>query len=65
MNCQIITFNKIIEHDCVFFIVRKLTPQPILLKALVTLFKTRLAENLAEKQVGLPMVGPGRPWAAP
>ena len=34
-------------------------------KALVTLFKTRPAENLAEKQVGLPVVSPGRPWAAP
>ena len=65
MNCQIITFTKSLSMTVFFFIVRKLTPQPILLKALVTLFKTRLAENLAEKQVGLPMVGPGRPWAAP
>ena len=34
-------------------------------KAVVTLFKMRPAENLAEKQVGLPVVGPGQPWAAP
>ena len=34
-------------------------------RALMTMFKTRPAGNFAEKQVGLPMVGPGRPWAAP
>ena len=45
----------------IFLIIQK----TLLVKVLVTLFKTRPAGNLAEKQVGLPMVGPGRPWAVP
>ena len=64
INCKgYILYHNSLDRESLFAIIWLKTY--LLPKVLVTLFKTRPAGNLAEKQVGLPMVSPGRPWAAP